>query len=60
MAGGGFEEDNYCSSSEYDKWTAWTQFFGDGLQYTTALKDYSFRVRAVRVGGISLGYLEDE
>ena len=44
---GGFANVNYWSSSEFDNFIAWVQFFGNGHQYTNVKFD-SFYVRAVR------------
>jgi hypothetical protein len=42
-----FEGSDYWSSTEIDADYAWGQTFGNGAQYRN-LKDYSYRVRAVR------------
>ncbi|MFM8441998.1 MAG: hypothetical protein ACKN9W_01495 [Methylococcus sp.] len=44
---GGFSSDFYWSSSEYDHYYAWFQYFGDGIQYKN-LKASGKSVRAVR------------
>ena len=44
---GNFANNVYWSSTEYDKYYAWEQFFGDGTQYYPN-KDYTDNVRAVR------------
>ena len=45
---GGFADDSYWSSSEYNAYGAWYQAFSNGNQYNYN-KDYKdFRVRAVR------------
>jgi uncharacterized repeat protein (TIGR02543 family) len=43
---GGFE-DRYWSSSEYNTWYSWSQYFTDGIQSNT-LKSYSLHFRPVR------------
>jgi uncharacterized repeat protein (TIGR02543 family) len=43
---GGFEN-RYWSSSEYNTWYSWSQYFTDGTQSNT-LKSYSLHVRPVR------------
>lgn len=47
---GGFADEYYWSSSEFDNLYAWVQHFGDGLQYSSWKRpdDLSVRVRAVR------------
>jgi len=42
-----FADANYWSSSENNRWSAWFQYFGDGVQGPN-LKDNTFRVRAIR------------
>ncbi len=44
---GGFASDGYWGASEGNSYTAWYQYFGNGIQYTNS-KDYSGWVRAVR------------
>jgi hypothetical protein len=44
---GGFADDLYWSSSEYDSLLAWYQYFGSGSQGSD-YKNYNTRVRAVR------------
>jgi hypothetical protein len=44
---GGFANDYYWSSSQYNSIHAWTQFFSNGNQYNDG-KNNLFRVRAVR------------
>lgn len=44
---GGFDADFYWSSSEYDKWNAWSQSFINGTQ-NGSLKSYERRIRPVR------------
>ena len=44
---GGFANNNYWSSTDYDNGYAWRQNFGNGDQYLTN-KNYYFNVRAVR------------
>lgn len=44
---GGFIEDYYWSSSEYDTWDAWSQSFADGTQAGT-LKSYVLYIRPIR------------
>jgi len=44
---GGFVDDFYWSSSEYDSGDAWEQYFDNGFQLNY-LKDDTIRVRAVR------------
>ena len=44
---GGFHRYFYWSSSEYDNYDAWLQYFDDGFQYGN-LKYFNFYVRAVR------------
>ncbi|MGD0280685.1 MAG: InlB B-repeat-containing protein [Smithella sp.] len=44
---GGFIEDYYWSSSEYDTWDAWSQSFADGTQAGT-LKSYDLYIRPIR------------
>ncbi len=44
---GGFANDNYWSSTEYDANNAWNQNFNNGNQNNTN-KNNTFRVRAVR------------
>ena len=44
---GGFANNYYWSSTEYDNFTAWVKFFGSGYQYG-ASKFVTYYVRAVR------------
>lgn len=44
---GGFADNYYWSSSEYDAYLAWYQLFSNGIQYFS-YKFFNFRVRAVR------------
>jgi len=44
---GGFDADFYWSSSEYDKWNAWSQSFINGTQ-NGSLNSYERRIRPVR------------
>jgi hypothetical protein len=44
---GGFASDFYWSSSQYDSYYAWLQYFGPGTQYYD-VKYLTYRVRAVR------------
>jgi len=44
---GGFASGNYWSSTEYDIYFAWRQYFGTGGQYIE-YKNYTYYVRAVR------------
>jgi hypothetical protein len=44
---GGFAYNGYWSSTEYDIFDAWAQFFGNGLQYLNYKANYLY-VRAVR------------
>lgn len=44
---GNFAASNYWSSSEFDPWSAWRQYFNDGNQSGRG-KNYICRVRAVR------------
>jgi hypothetical protein len=44
---GGFADDYYWSSSEYDSINAWRQYFNGGSQHTLS-KDLNYRVRAAR------------
>ena len=48
MAVGGFADYIYWSSSESNPSFAWTQYFGDGSQYSGYLKRSYGRVRVVR------------
>jgi hypothetical protein len=46
---GGFADDTYCSSSEYDAYHAWSQWFWDGDGFQGSYAEYlPNRVRAVR------------
>lgn len=45
---GGFSDNYYWSSTEFDANYAWFQYFNDGYQ-VNYYKNYTFRVRAVRV-----------
>jgi len=47
VAIGGFASDLYWSSSEYDIYDGWIQFFNNSAQFNYN-KDYLYRVRAVR------------
>ena len=44
---GGFANTNYWSSSEYDNYHAWRQYFANGGQFS-GNKDFNYFVRAVR------------
>lgn len=44
---GGFADSYYWSSTEFDNYDAWLQFFGDGF-HGNGSKYYSYHVRAVR------------
>ncbi len=44
---GGFSADRYWSSSEYDAYDAWNQYFPNGNQ-NVSLRDNAYRVRPVR------------
>jgi hypothetical protein len=48
---GGFANDLYWSSTEYDASSAWLQYFGNGNQnvnYKNSTQNSTLRVRAVR------------
>lgn len=45
---GGFLEDYYWSSSEFDEYSAWNQYFDNGSQDVFVKDDYTFLVRPVR------------
>jgi Protein of unknown function (DUF1566) len=45
---GGFANNPYWSSSEYNAYYAWGQHFGNGFQYNYYYKNYPYYVRAVR------------
>jgi hypothetical protein len=45
---GVFANDVYWSSSEYFEANAWYQYFKDPVIQDSTLKEYTFRVRAVR------------
>jgi hypothetical protein len=47
VAIGGFANDDYWSSTEFDDVFAWLQNFSDGVQYENS-KDYTAYVRAIR------------
>jgi|TARA_B110000902_G_scaffold180949_1_gene204934 hypothetical protein len=45
---GGFADNLYWSSTEFDGWYAWSQFFHSGSQSNANKFDARFSVRAVR------------
>jgi hypothetical protein len=57
--GGPYWSSTECGG-EFEGYTAWVQWMDSGDQSDTSVKQYSSRVRAVRVGGISLGSLDDD
>jgi hypothetical protein len=57
--GGPYWSSTECGG-EFEGYTAWIQWMDSGDQSDTSVKQYSSRVRAVRVGGISIGSLDDD
>ena len=45
---GGFANSSYWSSTEFDNYGAWIQYFGDGIQEVSNILFNTYRVRAVR------------
>jgi hypothetical protein len=45
---GNFTHDDYWSSSETSGYSAWSEYFGNGDQNSSAMKNLEFSVRAAR------------